>query len=290
MAQPSVHTGGKEISLPEDFRWPGGKRLALFFRCAFEGWSDDRWPGVGPMGNPLKPGFPDLNAIGFADYGPRRGIFRVLDILEQHDVKVTMMVNGIMAERHPEIVRQISEAGHDIVAHSYAMDIIPIYLSEDEERENIRRTVDGIAQVTGVKPTGWISPRSTPSERTGRLLAEEGLLWHGDSLNDDLPYKVEFKAGTILAFGNNMEINDLPVHMKHGNPPRVLLENLEDWLEYVRTYEKGAARIDPTIHSHVFARPLGMSVFVKMLQLAKASDDVWVGTRSEATDYILANY
>lgn len=66
-------SGGIEIPLPKDFRWPTGKRLAVFFRVAFEGWSDGHWPGVGPMGNPLKPGFPDLNALGFAEYGHRRG-------------------------------------------------------------------------------------------------------------------------------------------------------------------------------------------------------------------------
>jgi hypothetical protein len=76
MTDLSVHAGATETSLPADFRWPGGKRLAVFFRCAFEGWSDGHWPGVGPMGNPLKPGVPDLNAIGFAEYGHRRGIFR----------------------------------------------------------------------------------------------------------------------------------------------------------------------------------------------------------------------
>ena len=134
MSELSVHAGATETPLPADFRWPGGKRLAVFFRCAFEGWSDGHWPGVGPMGNPLKPGVPDLNAIGFAEYGHRRGIFRVLDTLARENVKATMIVSGIMAERHGEIVRRISEAGHDIVAHSYAMDVIPIYLNEDEER------------------------------------------------------------------------------------------------------------------------------------------------------------
>jgi hypothetical protein len=64
MSELSVHAGATETPLPADFRWPGGKRLAVFFRCAFEGWSDGHWPGVGPMGNPLKPGVPDLNAIG----------------------------------------------------------------------------------------------------------------------------------------------------------------------------------------------------------------------------------
>jgi hypothetical protein len=188
MDQLSVHAGATETLLPDDFRWPGGKRLAVFFRCAFEGWSDGHWPGVGPMGNPLKAGVPDLNAIGFAEYGHRRGIFRVLDTLAREGINATMIVSGIMAERHPEIVRKIADAGHDIVAHSYAMDVIPIYLDEDQERSNIRRTVDLIVRATGRRPTGWISPRGTPSPHTGRLLAEEGFEWHGDSLNDDLPY------------------------------------------------------------------------------------------------------
>ncbi len=287
MTELSVHAGTTETLLPSDFRWPGGKRLAVFFRCGFEGWSDGHWPGVGPMGNPLKPGFPDLNAIGFAEYGHRRGIFRVLDAFARHDIKGTIMLSEIMAERHPEIVRRISDDGHDIVAHSYAMDVIPIYLDEEAERANIRRTVDLIVKATGKKPTGWISPRGTPSPRTGRLLAEEGFAWHGDSLNDDLPYLVHFPAGTVISFSSNMECNDLPLYMRHGNPPRVMLEIFEDWLHYARTYENGPARIDPTIHSHVFGRPLGMTVFHRMIEIAKNSNDIWIGTRSEAVKYIL---
>jgi Predicted xylanase/chitin deacetylase len=108
-----------------------------------------------PDGKSAQPGVPDLNAIGFAEYGHRRGIFRVLDTLARENVKATMIVSGIMAERHAEIVRRISEAGHDIVAHSYAMDVIPIYLNEDEERANIRRTVDLIERApASARPDG----------------------------------------------------------------------------------------------------------------------------------------
>jgi peptidoglycan/xylan/chitin deacetylase (PgdA/CDA1 family) len=240
------------------------------------------------MGNPLKPGFIDLNALGFAEYGHRRGIFRAMETLAEFNVKATVMLSGVMAERHPEIVKELSDQGHDLVAHSYAMDIIPVYLSEEEERANIRRTLDLIVKATGGKrPTGWISPRGTPSPRTAKMLTEEGFEWHGDSLNDDLPYLVKYDTGTIIAFSSNMECNDLPLYMRYGNPPRVMLEIFEDWLAYARKHEKGAARLDPTIHSHVFGRPLGMSVFRKMLEIATAADDIWVGTRSEAVKYIL---
>ena len=54
MSSLDIHAGGKETRLPDDFRWPDGKRIAVFPRVSFEWWSDDKWPGIGPMGNPLK--------------------------------------------------------------------------------------------------------------------------------------------------------------------------------------------------------------------------------------------
>jgi hypothetical protein len=61
-----------------------------------------------------------------------------------------------------------------------------------------------------------------------------------------------------------------------------MLEIFQDLLDYARKYEQGAARIDPTIHSHVFGRPAGMAVFQRMIEIAKQADDIWIGTRSEA--------
>jgi len=286
--QLDIHAGGTELPLPADFRWPGGKRIAVFFRVAFEWWSDGKWPGIGPMGNPLKAGVPDLNAVGWAEYGHRRGIFRVLDTFKRQGIKATINVCGILAERYPDIVRRIHDEGHDVVAHSYAMDIIPIYLNEDEERANISRTTQLIERATRVKPRGWISPRSTPSQRTPRLLLEAGYDWHGDTLNDDLPYVVRFGDRSIVAFPNNTEVNDLPIYMRHGNSPRVMLEVFEDWLAYVRQYETGAARMDPAIHTHVFGRPTGMAIFQRIMEVATAADDIWIGTRSQAAAHVRA--
>lgn len=277
-------------NLPDNFRWPGDKRIAVIFRCAFEGWADDKWPGIGPMGNPIKAGVRDTNAVSFAEYGPKRGIQRILNVADKLDIRLTIMINGIMAARHPEIVKEIDEKGHDIVAHSYSMDVVPAYLSVDEERANIRKSVDAIENVTGKRPEGWISPRGTPSLNTGRLLVEEGLKWHGDPLDDDLPYFVNHDAGKLLVFPSNMDINDLPIYMKHGQTPDAMIKIFDQWLEYVRKYEDGAVRIDPTIHSHVFGRALGMSAYARLIEKAKAEDDIWVGTRAEAVSHILTNY
>ncbi len=282
----TVHTGGTEVPLPEDFRWPGGKRIAVVFRMAFEAWSDDHWPGISPMGNPLKPGFPDLNARGFAEYGYRRGVFRVLDAFRRHKVRATVMVNGLLAERYPHIVKQIVNEGHEAAAHSYTMDMMSIYMNEDEERANIRRNVELIRSACGQRPVGWINPRGTPSPNTARLLAEEGFDWHGDTLNDDVPYLVKYGAKSIVAIPGTMDVNDLPLYMKHGQPPSVYVENFENWLKYVRKHEKHAVKMDPTVHAHVFGRSAGTWAFERCMEIAKKSKDVWVGNRAEIAAYV----
>jgi peptidoglycan/xylan/chitin deacetylase (PgdA/CDA1 family) len=286
MSALDIHAGGIERSLPEDFRWPGGKRIAVFFRVSFEWWADDKWPGIGPMGNPLRAGVPDLNAIGWAEYGHRRGIQRIAQVLARQHVPASINVSGVMAERHPEIIRSLADAGHDIIAHSYTMDAIHAYMTEEEERANIARTTKLIEQAVGRRPNGWISPRSTPGLRTPRLLTEAGYQWHGDTLNDDMPYIVDFDGRSIIAFPNNTEVNDLPLYMRHGNSPRVYVEIFEDWLEAVRKRETGAVRMDPAIHAHVFGRQPGLAMYERVIEIAKASDDIWIGTRGAAVAHI----
>ncbi|HYK13385.1 MAG TPA: polysaccharide deacetylase family protein, partial [Burkholderiales bacterium] len=180
----------------------------------------------------------------------------------------------------------IFDAGHDVVAHSYAMDIIHAYLNEEEESANIQRTTELLQKATGVRPTGWISPRSTPGVRTPRLLLEAGYDWHGDTLNDDLPYLVQFGTKSIVAFPNNTEVNDLPLYMKHGNSPRMMVEIFEDWLECARKRETGAVRMDPAIHSHVFTRQPGLGMYERIMEIARAAPDIWIGTRAQAVAHV----
>lgn len=49
----TVAQGATIQRVRKDFLWPGGKRVAVIFNIAYEGWSDGKTPGIGPMGNPL---------------------------------------------------------------------------------------------------------------------------------------------------------------------------------------------------------------------------------------------
>jgi peptidoglycan/xylan/chitin deacetylase (PgdA/CDA1 family) len=269
-----------------DFTWKGGKRIAVIVNIPYEGWSEGAHSGVGPMGNILKPGFLDTNAISWGMYGAVRGIHRLLRVLDRQKVTASVMLNGCIAELYPETVREVVSAGHKLLAHSYAMDIMPVYLTEEEERQNIQRTLDLIGSASGQTPIGWISPRATPSMNTVRLLSEYGFSWHGDAYDDDLPYLETYGVRSIVAIPLTMEINDMPWAVRYGNSPRDLVTLLKYNIESLLRSDEPSISIDLTAHTHVYGRPLGAAAFEELLSVSRGYTDVWITNRDEVCEYM----
>ena len=220
----------------QDLRWPGGKRIAVLFNLCLEQWSDGKAPGISPMGNPLPPGVLDMTAISWAAFGCRRGIYRLLDGLGQHGAKATVMTNAVVAERYPEAVKAVAKAGHEVASHSYSMDVIPAFLSEEDEKKNLDRCSALLEQASGKKVVGWLSPRATSTARTPALLARAGYRWYGDILDDDLPYVLTFDNRPIVAIPLQTDVNDMPF-MKHGSVPATTLDAFD---ENLRLCEKSS--------------------------------------------------
>lgn len=274
--------------LDDDFRWPGGRRLAVIFNIAYEAWSDGQAPGIGPMGNVLKPGYFDTNAHSWASFGLVRGIHRLLAIAEKHAIKTSVMVNGVICERDPATVRRLAELGHEIVNHSWGMDVIPVYFDEEGERANLARNHELLARTAGVAPSGWISPRGTGSAISSRLLADAGYLHHGDVNDDDRPYLMDFGGGRrIVGIPLTMDVNDLPTCIRYGQGPRHMLDTFEDCFAAMRR-EQAPLMLDVTAHTHVLGRPSGAWVYDEiMARVKQAGDEVWICTREQMARHVM---
>ena len=270
------------------WQWPGGKKIAVVFNVAFEAWSDGKAPGISPMGNPLPaiPGIVDSMAISWAAYGAKRGIYRLLDAFARHNVRASVMTSAILAERSPEAVRAVGDAGHEVVSHSYAMDVMPVMMSVEEERLNIERCTDLLAHASRSRVRGWISPRGTPSPNTARLLAEVDYLWYGDVFDDDLPYVQTFGESRIVALPLSTDVNDMP-SMKYGDPPRAMLETFEEHLSRITKRERGPVIVDATVHAHIFGRPRGAHYYERIVEIAANTPEIWVATREQIANHVL---
>ena len=271
-----------------NWQWPGGKKVAVAFNVAFEAWSDGKAPGLSPMGNPLPaiPGIVDSMAISWAAYGAKRGIYRLLEAFARRGVRASVMTNAILAERSPEAVRAVGDAGHEVVSHSYAMDVMPVMMSIDEERLNIERCTDLLAHASRSRVRGWISPRGTPSPNTARLLAEVDYLWYGDVFDDDLPYVQTFGESRIVALPLSTDVNDMP-SMKYGNPPRAMLETFEEHLARITKRERGPVIVDATVHAHIFGRPHGAHYYERIMEIAASTPEIWAATREQIANHVL---
>lgn len=143
--------------------WPDGGRVAVVFNIAYESGSAGNVLALGPMGNPLPTGIPDLQADSWGRYraGPRHRPAGV-DSLAGYGAAATVMVSGVLAEQASEALRELVEQGHDMCAHSYSQHIRPGSLGPAVEREKILGCPRLITDAGGVAPRRRMSPRGTP--------------------------------------------------------------------------------------------------------------------------------
>jgi peptidoglycan/xylan/chitin deacetylase (PgdA/CDA1 family) len=282
----SIYRPSNIKRLGSEFLWKDDKKVAVIIDVAYECWTDNNYSGVGPMGNILKPGFIDTNAISWGRYGVVRGIHRLLDILRKHKVQASFMVNGVIAELYPEDVKKVFEAGHSIHAHSYGMDVIPVYLDEVQEKINIEKTTLAIQNACGYRPNGWISPRATRGPNSAKLLIDAGYKWHSDAMDDDLPYLEKYEHGNLMAIPFTMEINDMPHAIRYGNQPEEMVGTFIKTLDWMVKEDANSSLMNFTAHTHVYGRPAGAVIFDQLIEHTKLRQDIWVATRNEVFEYV----
>ena len=77
------------------FEWPGGARIAIMVTVMFESWPEGKGPPYGPMASALREGTLDLQSISWAHYGGKTGIWRLMRLFDDFDVKATIAANAI---------------------------------------------------------------------------------------------------------------------------------------------------------------------------------------------------
>ncbi|MFQ5851826.1 MAG: polysaccharide deacetylase family protein [Candidatus Binatia bacterium] len=291
-----VFSKAKKIKI----KWPNGARLAVNLTGNLEAWTETPDPklrrtrhvgGSVPLtADELRCQY-DFRTASENDYGGRTGIWRILRILEKYGVQGSFNINGLAAIRYPEAVKKIHADGHEIVGHSYAEDVQLVLLSKQEEREEIQSCVRIFQDLVGVRPYGWLSSGMRHTEHTLNLLVDEGFLWHGDAVNDDIPYPIEINGKTIieLPYRNSISgLNDTGMY-RRGKSARDLLVAFRD--EFDMLYEESATEpkmLTLAMHCQM-AFPATGKIYEEAIQYAKSFSGVWFARRIDIARWVLEN-
>lgn len=275
---------------PPDPKWPGNARLALQFvlnyeeggeNCILHG--DDASEAFLSeiVGAQALEGVRHISMESIYEYGSRAGVWRLLRLFEKFDIPLTIFGVAMALERHPDVARAFVDAGHEICSHGYRW-INYQYVPEAVEREHMKKAIDIIGELTGERPLGWYTGRTSPNTR--RLVAEEGgFLYDADAYDDDLPYWIEEAGRNQLIIPYTLDVNDMRFAALQGfNSGDQYFTYLKDSFDTL--YEEGAdapKMMSVGLHCRLVGRPGRIAALKRFLEYVKSHDDVWLCRRLE---------
>jgi peptidoglycan/xylan/chitin deacetylase (PgdA/CDA1 family) len=135
-----------------------------------------------------------LSAMSHQAYGPLTGVPRVLDLLERYDVRATFFCPGYTAERYPDLLRRVRDAGHEIAHHGYLHEAMA-GMSRDQEAAVLDRGLEALDRVAGIRPVGYRAPMWETTYATAELLLDRGFAYDSSLMDSDLPYELAERPG-----------------------------------------------------------------------------------------------
>lgn len=279
------------------FKWPNGAGLAVNISLNMETWNlidETATYAGGPEILPI-PGLPrnyeNLPNYYWREYGPRVGIWRLIDIFEKQNIPVSAVLNTNFADEHPEVIEYTKGLGWEFIPHANEQHQLLAFLAKDPEAEKeiIRRSVESYERTFGERPRGWMSPSLAGTLNTPYILADEGFLFTCDIQNDDQPYMLNVGENRqLVAVPYNCEICDYPIYIRRGNTPEQFLAYVKQEFDVLLEESKDIPRVFSLgIHPHVAGRPARARAVAEFIKYASKQEGVWFAKFEEIAEWTL---
>src|SRR6266700_4092824 len=264
------------------FVWPGGARIAFTVTLLLDYWELAAPDGESPdprIVSPLGKFVPDWLTWSHWLYGARVGIFRILEVLDQFNLKPSVALGTEAAKRYPELVDALLRRDACFMARGdFASRRITSRMQD--ERGFIVAVRDAIAAAIGQATNGWCGQDFNESADTPSILAEAGFQYTTDWANDDRPYLLgPYAAGTLLALPPQPEWNDLECMWLRRVTPPVWSANLIEAFDVL--HAEGGAVFNLTLHPWIAGQAHRIRYLRDALHRTLGKPRVWRTTTDE---------
>ena len=273
---------------PPKAKWPKGARIAVQFVLNYEeGGENAVLHGDKAseaflseiVGAQALEGVRHMSMESIYEYGSRVGVWRLLRLFARHRMPLTVFGVAMAMERHPAVVEAFMKAGHEIASHGWRWinyQDVPL----EVEREHMQRAIEIQRKLTGERPLGWYTGRTSPNTR--RLVVEDGgFVYDADDYNDELPFydtRHRKKSGAPqLVVPYTLDANDMRFATAQGfNTGDDFFSYLKDSFDVL--YAEGGRMMSVGLHCRLVGRPGRCKSLEKFLDYVKGKK-VWVARR-----------
>ena len=290
---------------PPDPEWPGGAHVCVQFVVNYEEGGENcilhgdkaseaflsEITGATPW-----QGLRHWNMESIYEYGARAGFWRLHRLFASQNVPVTCYGVATALARSPDQVAAMQEAGWEIASHGLKW-IDYREHSLGDERHDIEEAIRLHTEVTGQRPTGWYTGRT--SDHTVRLVAEAGgFAYCSDTYDDDLPYWLDHDGhggaiDPLLIIPYTLDANDMRFGIQAG------FSNGEQFFTYLKDsfdalYEEGREgrpkMMTIGLHCRLIGRPGRFGALKRFIDYVKGHEKVWLARRVDIADHWRAHH
>ena len=274
---------------PPDPEWPGDAHICVQFvvnyeeggeNCILHGDAASEAFLSEIVGAQPWQGMRHWNMESIYEYGARAGFWRLHRMFTEAAVPVTVYGVATALARSPDQVAAMQEAGWEIASHGLKWIDYRDYARE-EERRHMQEAIRLHREVTGARPTGWYTGRT--SVNTVRLAIEEGGFdYVSDTYDDELPYWFEHDGRAQLIIPYTLDANDMRFATPQGfNAGDQFFTYLKDSFDTL--YAEGKAgrprMMSIGLHCRLVGRPGRAAALQRFIDYVKSHEKVWLARR-----------
>jgi OHCU decarboxylase len=284
---------------PPHPRWPNGARICVQFVINYEeGGENNILHGDRAseaflseiVGAQPWLGQRHMSMESIYEYGSRAGFWRLWRMFTERNLPVTVYGVATALRRNPEAVAAMKEANWEIASHGLKW-IDYRDFSVEEERAHMKEAIRIHTEVTGERPLGWYTGRT--SEHTNRLVAEEGgFLYSADSYADDLPYWEQHGDRQQLIVPYTLDANDMRFATPQGfNSGDQFFAYLKDSFDTLYAEgETSPKMMSVGLHCRLAGRPGRAAALARFLDYIGSHENVWVARRIDIAHHWIRHH
>lgn len=261
-------------------RWPGGARVALWVVPNIEHYEylpaqvgvRDPWPRMP---------HPDILGYGQRDYGNRVGIWRMMELFDQHRLRCTVSLSLAVLEMYPEIATAMAARDWELMSHGLYNTRYHWNMPIEAERAAIAECQAIHRKHTGRDMAGWFSPAASFTLNTPDLVAEAGFRYYCDFYHDDQPGRLNTRTGHLVSVPYSMEVNDA-IAWRRGDEGEDFERLIRD--EFDTLYREGAEHgrvMCIAVHPFIMGQPHRIAHLDRALRYVLGHEGVWRATGDE---------